>query len=61
MQHNPEPAKREPAKPDVQQAEIGSGTPPPRIPGTQPDVDFQPEQRPVRDTPDVERPGSASP
>ncbi|HEY2024410.1 hypothetical protein [Paraburkholderia sp.] len=61
MQHEPDPAAPEPAKPDVQQAEIGSGTPPSRIPEAQPDVDVQPDQQPVRDTPDVRGPGSASP
>jgi hypothetical protein len=44
-------------KPDTQQEELASGTPPARIPTTPPDTDVQPDQQPVRDTPDLESPG----
>ncbi|APA89879.1 hypothetical protein BJG93_31000 (plasmid) [Paraburkholderia sprentiae WSM5005] len=62
MQQTPEPHKPDkPDKPDSQQTEIGSGTPPPRVPEAMPDTDRQPEQQPVRDTPDVRAPGPAPP
>jgi hypothetical protein len=49
----------EPGKPDPQQSEIGRGTPPARTPETLPETDLQPDQAPVRDTPDVTRTGHA--
>jgi len=59
MQQQPDPAK-----PDVdkspEQSEIARGTPPPRVPGGPTDTDLEPEQQPVRDTPDVTGPGAAS-
>ncbi|MGF6441975.1 hypothetical protein QF001_003261 [Paraburkholderia youngii] len=33
----------------------------PRVPEAMPGTDVQPEQQPVRDTPDVQAPGSAPP
>lgn len=47
----------EPDKPDPQQSEIACGTPPARTPEALPETDVQPDQAPVRDTPDVARPG----
>jgi hypothetical protein len=44
-------------KPDPQQQEIASGTPPARTPTTPPDTDIQPDQQTERDTPDLESPG----
>jgi hypothetical protein len=44
-------------KPDTQQEELASGTAPARTPTTPPDTDVQPDQQPVRDTPDLESPG----
>jgi hypothetical protein len=49
-------ASTKPDKPDPAQSEIGRGTPPTRTPEDLPDTDLQPEQAPVRDTPDVQRP-----
>jgi hypothetical protein len=49
----------EPDKPDPQQSEIARGTPPARTPETLPETDVQPDQAPVRDTPDVTRTGQA--
>lgn len=40
-------------KTDPAQAEIGRGTPPARTPESRPETDMQPDQAPVRDTPDV--------
>jgi hypothetical protein len=45
----------EPDKPDPQQSEIARGTPPARTPEALPETDLQPDQAPVRDTPDVTR------
>jgi hypothetical protein len=45
----------EPDKPDPQQSEIARGTPPARTPEALPETDIQPDQAPVRDTPDVAR------
>ena len=50
-------ASTKPDKPDPAQSEIGRGTPPARTPEDLPDTDVQPEQAPVRDTPDVQQPG----
>ena len=47
----------EPEKTDRQQAEIARGTPPGRVPSTKPETDVEPDQRPVRDAPDVGAPG----
>ena len=49
-------ASTKPDKPDPAQSEIGRGTPPTRTPEDLPDTDLQPEQAPVRDTPDVQQP-----
>jgi hypothetical protein len=46
----------QPDKPDPKQSDIGRGTPPARTPETLPETDLQPEQTPVRDTPDVQAP-----
>lgn len=42
-----------------EQTEIASGTPPARTPETLPDnTDLQPDQNPVRGTPDISKPGA---
>jgi len=51
MNVNQSPEKREP-----QQSEIGRGTPPARTPEPQSDTDVQPDQNPVRNTPDTSGP-----
>jgi hypothetical protein len=43
---------------DPVQSEIGRGTPPARTPEDLPETDLQPEQAPVRDTPEAQPPGS---
>lgn len=48
----------EPDKP-VPQSEIARGTPPARTPEALPETDAQPDQAPVRNTPDVPRTGQA--
>ncbi|WP_244851327.1 hypothetical protein [Caballeronia sp. SL2Y3] len=49
----------EPQNPTPDQTEIASGTPPARTPETLPDkTDLQPEQNPVRGTPDISKPGA---
>lgn len=45
-----------PGNADPAQSEIGRGTPPARTPEQLPDTDLQPEQAPIRDTPDVRQP-----
>lgn len=45
-----------PEKPDPEQSEIGRGTPPARTAEALPDTDLQPDQTPVRDTPDAQAP-----
>lgn len=57
MSETTEPGRAEPGKTDRQQAEIAGGTPPGRVPSTNPETDAEPDQRPVRDTPDVGAPG----
>ncbi|GLU32571.1 hypothetical protein WKR88_17965 [Trinickia caryophylli] len=42
------------------QSEIGRGTPPARTPEALPDTDIEPDQAPVRDTPEVGAPGADS-
>jgi hypothetical protein len=54
MNVNQSPEKREP-----QQSEIGRGPPPARTPEPQSDTDVQPDQNPVRTTPDTSGPGNA--
>ena len=50
----------DPNKPDTQdepqQSDIARGTPPARTPEALPDTDLQPDQTPVRDTPDIRQP-----
>jgi hypothetical protein len=46
-----------PSTPDPQQDELARGTPPAQIPETAPETDIEPDQQPVRDTPDLESPG----
>jgi len=43
---------------DPAPSEIARGTPPARTPETLPDTDLQPDQAPVRDTPEVEPTGN---
>lgn len=57
MSDTTEPGRTEPGKTDGQQAEIGRGTPPGRVPSTKPEPGVQPDQRPVRETPDAGAPG----
>ncbi|WP_250454030.1 hypothetical protein [Caballeronia sp. ATUFL_M2_KS44] len=59
------PDASDPQKPDPSQSEIARGTPPARTPETLPDTlpdntDLQPDQQPVRGTPDMSRPGTDS-
>lgn len=51
------PDTNQPPRPDPQQEELARGTPPARTPETSPDTDLQPDQQPVRGTPDLEAPG----
>jgi hypothetical protein len=55
MTESPRPGKPQPSQPD-----IARGTPPARTPETLPETDLEPDQAPVRDTPDV-RPSQTSP
>jgi hypothetical protein len=49
----------QPQSPTPEQTEIASGTPPARTPETLPDnTDLQPDQNPVRGTPDISKPGA---
>ncbi|MFM0048390.1 hypothetical protein [Caballeronia grimmiae] len=52
------PDASDPQTPDPSQAEIARGTPPARTPETLPDTDLQPDQQPVRGTPDLSKPGA---
>lgn len=55
------PDASDPQKPDPSQSEIARGTPPARTPETLPDnTDLQPDQQPVRGTPDMSRPATDS-
>lgn len=60
MQQQPETTKPGPDK-SPEQSEIGSGTPPARVPGAPAGTDIEPEQQPMRDTPGVTGPGVAQP
>ncbi|SAK45443.1 hypothetical protein AWB75_00782 [Caballeronia catudaia] len=56
------PDTNKPPQADPQQEELARGTPPARTPETLPEnTDFQPDQNPLRDTPDLEAPGGEAP
>jgi hypothetical protein len=50
-----------PHKPDPQQSELSRGTPPASTPESLPETDLEPDQQPVRGTPDAGGPRTQSP
>lgn len=52
------PVSNTPQQSDPAQSDIARGTPPAHTPGTSPESDVQPDQQPVRGTPDMSEPSA---